>query len=74
MKKGDGELDKIIDKLLSVRGCKPGKQINLTEGEVKYICNSVTEVLMAQPVLLELEAPMRVCGIRKNLTIWSKVI
>lgn len=35
----DIDIDQIIDKLLAVRGCKPGKQVNLTESEIKGILN-----------------------------------
>nr|AEE63544.1 unknown [Dendroctonus ponderosae] len=55
-------IDKIIEKLLSVRGCKPGKQVNLTESEIRSICSRAHDILIAQPVLLELEAPIKVCG------------
>jgi len=34
----DIDIDHIIDKLLEVRGCRPGKQVNLTEQEVRGLC------------------------------------
>ena len=58
----DVDVDKIIEKLLEVRGCKPGKQVNLTEAEIKGICNKARDILISQPILLELEAPIKVCG------------
>ena len=58
----DIDIDKIIEKLLEVRGCKPGKQVNLTDGEIKGICNKATEIFISQPILLELEAPIKICG------------
>ena len=31
----DIDVDKILDKLLEVRGSKPGKQVNLSESEIR---------------------------------------
>ena len=56
------DVDNIIDQLLSVRGARPGRQVNLTESEVKWLCVKGREVLIGQPVLLELEAPIKICG------------
>jgi len=55
-------IDRIIEKLLEVRGCKPGKQVNLTEPEIKELCTQSREILLSQPILLELEAPIKICG------------
>ena len=59
----DIDIDKIISKLLAVRGCKPGKQINLTEQEIRGLCSKSQEIFINQPMLLELEAPLKICGI-----------
>eukprot|EP00499_Haloplacidia_sp_CaronLabIsolate_P004966 CAMPEP_0196768828 /NCGR_PEP_ID=MMETSP1104-20130614/136_1 /TAXON_ID=33652 /ORGANISM="Cafeteria sp., Strain Caron Lab Isolate" /LENGTH=315 /DNA_ID=CAMNT_0042138903 /DNA_START=41 /DNA_END=988 /DNA_ORIENTATION=+ len=56
------DIDGIIDRLLSVRGARPGKQVNLTEGEIKWLCNESRKLFMSQPVMLELEAPIKICG------------
>lgn len=56
------DVDQIIDKLLEVRGCKPGKQVSLSEQEVKGLCIKTREIFQAQPILLELEAPIKICG------------
>ena len=56
------DIDSIIDKLLSVRGSRPGKQVTLTEGEIRWLCIRSRDVLMSQPILLELEAPIKICG------------
>jgi len=58
----DLNVDSVIDKLLEVRGCRPGKQVNLTEQEVRGLCIHAREIFMQQPILLELEAPLRICG------------
>lgn len=47
---------------ISVRGARPGKQVTLTEGEIRWLCIRSREVFMTQPVLLELEAPIKICG------------
>jgi len=52
---GDDSVDGIIEKLLSVRGARPGKQVTLTEAEIKHLCVRGKEVFMTQPILLELE-------------------
>jgi len=58
----DIDVDKIIDKLLEVKDKKPGKQVNLTENEIKGLCLRAREVFISQPMLLELNAPLKICG------------
>ena len=55
------DLDSIIDRLLEVRGSRPGKQVQLLEGEIRYLCTKAREIFISQPILLELEAPIKVC-------------
>ena len=55
-------MDDIIDRLLDVRTGRPGKQVNLTEQEIKQLCNQSREIFISQPNLLELEAPIKMCG------------
>ena len=55
-------VDDIIDRLLDVRTGRPGKQVNLTEQEIKQLCNQSREIFSSQPNLLELEAPIKICG------------
>ena len=50
------------DKLLEVRGSRPGKPVQLTEQEVRGICVKSREIFISQPVLLELEAPIKIGG------------
>jgi len=59
---GPTDVDDVIAKLLEVRGSRPGKQVNLTEAEIRGLCTGAREVFMNQPVLLELEAPIKICG------------
>ena len=58
----DLDVDSVIERLLEVRGSRPGKQVNLAEHEVKALCLKAREIFMSQPVLLELEAPIKICG------------
>ena len=62
----DIDIDKIIEKLTEVKGSKPGKQVNLTENEIKGLCMKSRDIFFSQPILLELEAPLKVCGIIKH--------
>ena len=62
---GEG-VDGVIAKLLEVRGSRPGKQVNLTEAEIRGLCTQARDIFMAQPVLLELEAPIKICGARQR--------
>ncbi len=55
-------VDDIIEKLLSVRGNKPGKQVDLKEEEIKFLIDKSSEIIKKQKMLVELEAPLHVCG------------
>ena len=56
------EVDPIIEKLLSVRGNKPGKQVDLKEDEIKFLIDKSLQIIKEQKMLVELEAPLHVCG------------
>ena len=58
---GEIDLDSIIDRLLEVRGSRPGKQVQLLEAEIRHLCTKAREIFISQPILLELEAPIKVC-------------
>mmetsp|Transcript_21883 Transcript_21883/g.30093 ORF Transcript_21883/g.30093 Transcript_21883/m.30093 type:complete len:331 (+) Transcript_21883:186-1178(+) len=58
----DVDVDVVIEQLLAVRGARPGRQVNLTEGEIRWLCVRSREIFIQQPVLLELEAPIKICG------------
>lgn len=57
----DIDVDSIISRLLEVRG-RPGKQVNLSEMEIRGLCMKAREIFISQPILLELEAPIKICG------------
>ena len=58
----DEKADVIIEKLLAVRDKKPGTTVQLTNDEVEFIVVESKKVLINQPGLLELEAPIQICG------------
>lgn len=62
MADSEGDIDHIIEQLLAVRGARPGRQVNLTENEIRWLCIKSREIFISQPVLLELEAPIKICG------------
>ena len=55
-------VDSIIEKLLSVQGNKPGKQVDLKEDEIKFLIDKSLPIIKEQKMLIELEAPLHVCG------------
>jgi serine/threonine-protein phosphatase PP1 catalytic subunit len=48
---------------MTVRGNRPGKPVQLQEYEIKYLCTKAREIFINQPILLELEAPIKICGL-----------
>ncbi|MBA0594581.1 hypothetical protein Gorai_011482, partial [Gossypium raimondii] len=55
-------LDDIIYRLLDLKQARPGKQVQLLEGEIRQLCTVAREIFLQQPNLLELEAPIKICG------------
>lgn len=55
-------VEQVIERLLDVRNGRPGKPVQLTEGQIRQLCLMAKEVFLAQPNLLELEAPIKICG------------
>jgi len=53
------EVESIISKL---RAVKPNGQANLTQAEIQGLCNTSREIFLDQPILLELEAPIKIVG------------
>jgi len=58
----DIDVDNIISRLLEVRGCRPGKTVNLSEGEIRALCVNSRDIFMADGILLELPCPIKICG------------
>ena len=45
-----------------VRGSRVGTTVNLKEEDIKALCAKSREIFLSQPILLELEAPLKICG------------
>eukprot|EP00557_Chaetoceros_sp_GSL56_P000608 CAMPEP_0176493672 /NCGR_PEP_ID=MMETSP0200_2-20121128/9672_1 /TAXON_ID=947934 /ORGANISM="Chaetoceros sp., Strain GSL56" /LENGTH=431 /DNA_ID=CAMNT_0017891347 /DNA_START=24 /DNA_END=1319 /DNA_ORIENTATION=+ len=52
----------ITARLLALRGSPPGTQASISESEIKLLTSRVRPILLSQPMLLELEAPLKICG------------
>ncbi|XP_026426161.1 serine/threonine-protein phosphatase PP1 isoform X2 [Papaver somniferum] len=58
----EGVLDDIIKRLLEAKNGKTTKQVLITEAEIRQLCVASKEIFISQPNLLELEAPIKICG------------
>ena len=56
------EIMAIAQRLLGLRGTPPGTLASLAEHEIKLLCSRARPILLEQSTLLELEAPMKICG------------
>jgi hypothetical protein len=52
----------ITQRLLGLRGSPPGTLASLGEPEIKLLCERVRPIRLQQAMLLELEAPLKICG------------
>nr|CAD7447929.1 unnamed protein product [Timema bartmani] len=52
----DLNVDSLIQRLLE------GKSVQMSEAEVRALCLKSREIFLQQPILLELEAPLKICG------------
>ncbi|XP_019422906.1 PREDICTED: serine/threonine-protein phosphatase PP1 [Lupinus angustifolius] len=52
-------LDDVIRRLLEGKG---GKQVQLSESEIRQLCVNARQIFLSQPILLHLTAPIRLCG------------
>ena len=59
---GDQWIDQIIDHLVSARSKKPGTAVDISAADAMQLCHTAREVLLSQPMLLELGAPIKICG------------
>jgi len=55
-------IDGIIEQLLSARNKKPGTPVDLSPNDANQLCTLAREVFLGQPMLLELGAPIKICG------------
>lgn len=53
----------ICQRLLGLRGSPPGTMASLSDSEIRLLCARARPILLhQQPSLLELEAPIKICG------------
>ena len=43
--------------------------MQLTEQEIRQLCMTAKEIFMSQPNLLELEAPIKICGALRSVFV-----
>lgn len=66
----EGLLDDIIARLLAAKsGRGATKTVQLTEAEIRQLCVVSKEIFLSQPNLLELEAPIKICGNKFEILI-----
>jgi len=52
----------ILAELLKLKGSKPGRNVNLRENDIKYLATTSRNIFQRQPMLVELEAPIKIVG------------
>jgi len=55
-------IDTMIDSLLSARNKKPGTPVDIQGDDAIKLCSAAKDIFMNQPMLLELGAPIKICG------------
>lgn len=57
------KIDAIIEKLLAVRHKKPGHQnVELDQADIKKLCMRAKDIMLSQPMLLQVPAPVKILG------------
>ena len=69
------EMPQFLHFCFTVRGSRPGKNVQLSENEIRGLCLKSREIFLSQPILLELEAPLKICGkINIYLIQWYETV
>ncbi|CAA7405549.1 unnamed protein product [Spirodela intermedia] len=55
-------LDTIISRLVATEGNRPTEENPLSEAEIRLLCLVSKDIFLEQPNLLELKAPVKICG------------
>eukprot|EP00210_Caulerpa_lentillifera_P000884 g855.t1 len=58
----DSLLNSIVSRLLEFKTGRPSKNSQLTEQEIRQLCLTSKSIFLSQSNLLELEAPIKICG------------
>eukprot|EP00965_Chrysotila_dentata_P136142 4501082-Pleurochrysis_carterae.AAC.4 len=56
------DLDSVIERLESARGSRPGTCVSISDKEAAALIAAAEEVVLRQPVLLQIEAPLQIVG------------
>ena len=56
------KVDQIIEKLLALREKKPGANCALSADESNHLIDESANIIVNQPALLELDAPIQIVG------------
>lgn len=59
---GPLDVDMLIAQLLAARFSKPGKLVQIEQGQLWRLVNAARDVFLRQPTLLELDAPLNILG------------
>jgi len=62
MAEADVNVDAMIAKLLENKDTRASKPVQLEENDIKNLCRKAREIFISQPILLELTAPIKICG------------
>ena len=52
------DVDAIINQMIN----SGGRNVKIREKDISMLCKITREIFMEQPVFLELEAPIKICG------------
>ena len=52
------DVDSIINQMIN----SGGRNVKIREKDISLLCKLTREIFMEQPVFLELEAPIKICG------------
>jgi len=56
------DVDNLIHRLVETRTQKTQKAVQMSENEIKSLCMKARDVFLRQPILLEIGAPIKICG------------
>jgi serine/threonine-protein phosphatase PP1 catalytic subunit len=58
----EAAVDDLIRRLLEARGGRTPRNAQVTDADIRRLCAAAKDVFLQQPNLLELEAPIKICG------------